>query len=296
MPAEDFGPTTLLSGSRHRQESARMSASIKHLILTRFNVPSPGREQHLRSQPGWLADRFRLFRDYCLPGVAQQTEQDFDWVIFFDEQTPAEFKAVIRELQQVYPFKAEFTDRYMMPEIIPGILPRYTGFDWLLTTRLDSDDILAVDHVARLREAATAGTSQVFNFPNGVILSTSGAAPRVYRIVDRKNPFASLLEPMSLEARTIWSEIHVKIGRLAPIRQIEGRPAWLQVVHGGNVSNRIKGTRVRLESMADLFPIVRTLPAGRESDLGIAAENYLYTPWRQARGLGRYVVARLKGL
>ena len=165
-----------------------MSARIKHVFLTRFNVPSPGRELHLRSQPGWLADRFRLFRDYCLPSVAQQTETDFDWVIFFDRETPAEFKQAIVDLQKVFPFHAEFTDLFMMPEIIPAVLPRYADCDWLLTTRLDSDDILAVDHVARLREAARAGTAQVFNFPNGAILSAAGAAPRLYRIVDRKIP------------------------------------------------------------------------------------------------------------
>ena len=274
-----------------------MSARIKHVFLTRFNVPSPGRELYLRSQPGWLADRFRLFRDYCLPSVAQQTKTDFDWVIFFDRETPAEFKQVIGDLQKVFPFHAEFTDLFMMPEIIPAVLPRYADCDWLLTTRLDSDDILAVDHVARLREAARAGAAQVFNFPNGAILSAAGATPRLYRIVDRKNPFASLLEPMALDARTIWGQIHVNIARLAPVRQLEGRPAWLQVVHGGNVSNRIKGTRVRLESMADLFPTISTLrDAEGESDFGIAAENYLLTPWRQARGVGRYVVARLKGL
>lgn len=274
-----------------------MSVRIKHVFLTRFNIPSPGRELYLRSQPGWLADRFRLFRDYCLPSVAQQTERDFEWVIFFDEQTPAEFKQIISDLQAVVPFQAEFTDLFMMPEIIPSVLPRYADCDWLLTTRLDSDDILAVDHVARLREAARAGISQVFNFPNGAILSTRTAVPRLYQIVDRKNPFASLLEPMSLKARTIWHEIHVNIARLAPVTQIEGRPAWLQVVHGGNVSNRIKGTRVRLSSMVDLFPTISALhDMGEESDLEITAENYLYTPWRQLRGAGRFVVARMKGL
>ena len=81
---------------------------------------------------------------------------------------------------------------------------------------------------------------------------------------------------MALDARTIWGEVHVNIARSAPVRQLEGRPAWLQVVHGANVSSRIKGTRVRLASMADLFPTLRDAEGGR--DFGIAAENHLLTP------------------
>jgi hypothetical protein len=274
-----------------------MAGKIKHVILTRFNIPSPGKELSIRSQPGWLAGRFELFRTYCLPSVAGQTEQDFEWVIVFDEQTPSEFLNEIRTLQKIYPFHAEFTSLSDMGDIVQSVLPRYVDSDWLLSTRLDSDDILAVDHVARLREALTADKSQVINFACGAILAVSKAAPRIYRIVDKKNPFASLLEPMGPSARTIWHEMHVNISRLAPVRQVEGQPAWLQVVHGGNVSNRTKGTRFRLDSTEDIFPILSQLrPATAESDLAIAAENWLATPWRQARGLGRYIVARMKGL
>lgn len=272
-----------------------MGSNIRHVILTRFNIPSPGRELTLRSKPGWLAGRFELFRDYCLPSVAGQTEQDFEWVIFFDEETPAEFRDEIERLQRVFPFHAAFTRLADMPEIIQSVLPRYQDADWLLSTRLDSDDILATDHVARLREAATPDHTRVVNFANGAILSLSGGSPHLYRITDRKNPFASLLEPMSETARTIWGEIHVNIARLGPVTQLDGHPGWLQVVHGGNVSNRVKGKRVKLADAEDIFPILRRM-ATPERDIDILLENWLATPWRQARGLGRYVIARAKGL
>jgi hypothetical protein len=38
-----------------------------------------------------------------------------------------------------------------------------------------------------------------------------------------------------------------------PVTEIEGPPAWLQVVHGTNVSNRIRGTRVGSSAYIGLF-------------------------------------------
>lgn len=273
-----------------------MGTTVQHVILTRFNIPSPGRELSLRSKPGWLAGRFKLFEDYCLPSVAAQTERDFEWVIFFGEETTAKFRMEIERLQQIFPFHAAFTDLADMPDIIQSVLPRYQGADWLLSTRLDSDDILAIDHVARLREAIEPGRPQVINFASGAILSLSGRSPRFYRITDKKNPFASFLEPMGKSAKTIWNEIHVNISRLAPVTQVEGRPGWLQVVHGDNVSNRVKGRRVKLTEDEDIFPVLRDLAVAPERDIDILLENWLATPWRQARGLGRYIIARAKGL
>lgn len=273
-----------------------MAGSIRHVIFTRFNIPSPGRERSLRAQPGWLAGRFDLFRRYCLPSVAGQSERDFAWVIFFGEETPAEYRAEIAALQAIFPFEAVFTGLADMPEIVAGVLPRYSDADWLLSTRLDSDDILAVDFVARLRAAITPGVSQTINFEHGAILSTSAGAPRLYEIVDRKNPFASLIEPMGADARSIWGEYHVNIARLGPVRQVGGAPGWLQVVHGGNVSNRVKGRRVRVDSRLDIFPLLGDVVPAGESNVGILSENLLATPFRQARGLVRYVDARMRGL
>ncbi|WP_299134485.1 glycosyltransferase [uncultured Amaricoccus sp.] len=58
-----------------------------HVIQTRFNMPSPGRESQIRARPGWLAGRFELFERYCLPSIAAQSLKDFHWVIYFDAAT-----------------------------------------------------------------------------------------------------------------------------------------------------------------------------------------------------------------
>jgi hypothetical protein len=261
-----------------------MTDKVKHFLLTRFNVASLGREQAIRLRAGWLAGRFDLFRKYCLPSVAAQTRQDFEWIVLFDEQTPDEYRRAISDFQKVYSFRAEFTGHFEMDKIAPQIMCSIEDADWLLTTRLDSDDILAVDHVARLREALIPARRQVINFLDGVILSIVDAQPRLYIVRDNANPFASLMEPMGPGLRTIWGEKHVAIERIAPIMQLGGTPAWMQIVHGSNVSNRIKGRRVRLNSFCEVFPSLDQLFEGvNEFGAGIRRENSVKLPMRQVK-------------
>ena len=261
-----------------------LAQPIKHYILTRFNVASPGREQAIRLRPGWLAGRFELFEKYCLPSVASQTIKEFEWIIFFDNTTSDHFREKIITLQKVFPFRAEFTHLSDMREIAPQAVRKNHSANWLLTSRLDSDDILAVDHVARLRAIIGPVRSQVINFLEGTILSVNRKGPRLYRIEDHSNPFASLLEPLRPEAKTIWGEKHVDISKMTPVRQIAGRPAWMQIVHGGNVSNRIKGERVAIADYRDAFPHLSMIAeTSKESREAIIFENMVASRLRNVR-------------
>lgn len=275
-------------------------SDVRHYLLTRFNVASPGREQAIRLKPGWLEGRFQLFRDMCLPSVADQTRQDFTWIVFFDEQTPAAYRDEIVRLQAIYPFEARFTGMFEMDKIVPSLVANAQSSPWLLTTRLDSDDILAVDHMERLHDAISDRRPQAINFRQGAILSIKSETPRLYVTQDDSNPFASLLEPMGDGVTTIWGVKHVEIERLAPVTQIDGAPAWLQVVHGANVSNRVKGKRVPLASLTDVFPYLSDAATMRsETALEIGGDNALGVV-RSLREAARATVKplyhRLRGL
>ena len=83
--------------------------AFTHVIQTRFNLATPGRELAIRTQPGWLLERFQLFELWCLPSVAAQTSRNFTWLIYFDEGTPEVFRKRIANLQRVFPFVPVFT-------------------------------------------------------------------------------------------------------------------------------------------------------------------------------------------
>ncbi|MGY6410416.1 MAG: glycosyltransferase [Alkalilacustris sp.] len=223
-----------------------------HILMTRFNLATPGRELAIRTQPGWLAGRFELFERYCLPSVAAQRTRDFHWIILFDIDTPQPFKDRIEALRAVFPFTPYYTP--MFPESgWPDSVRQSFDLDrpLLLTTRLDNDDALAADFVERLHRAVTdAGCAPgAYNFRHGLI--RRGDA--LYLLRHDRNAFFSWLEPVGPDMRTAPSIAHMRLFEAGPVRQIDGRPAWLQIVHGTNVSNKVRGRRVPGAAFADIF-------------------------------------------
>lgn len=255
-----------------------------HVVMTRFNMATPGAEQAIRLKPGWLDGRFALFERYCLPSIAAQTaeRESFHWMVFFDEATPAEFRARIERARAVFPFVAFFTPIFPA-EGWPRAIAETFGPEpapWLLTTRFDSDDALAADHVARLHGAleTRAPERASWNLTNGFVIEEG----RVYRHAHRSNAFASWLEPWQ-GARTCMSINHMRMAEHGPVHQIGGPAAWLQVVHGGNVSNKVRGRRVDGALARGRFPDAVLGPLRPASRAEIALENAVLTPLRAAR-------------
>ena len=121
--------------------------------------------------------------------------------------------------------------------------------DMLITTNLDNDDGLAVDFVERLHAAVTFNDRRAVFFVNGLIK----AADRVFAREDPDNAFCSVAEPWS-DPRMCWSDWHLLLRQSMPVAEIEGAPAWLQVVHGTNVSNRVRGRLTGAHRWRSVFP------------------------------------------
>jgi hypothetical protein len=261
----------------------QVGVDFTHVIMTRFNVERPRRHDPMRLDPDWLAGRFELFEKYCLPSVAAQTGRDFHWLVYFDADTPEPIRRRIEACREVFPFVPWFCGR-ISAEFWPGslaeALPARTP--WLLTTRFDNDDALAADHVARLQAAVAYGEPQrgSLNFPQGFVLDEGG---KLYALTHLANSFASWLEPWDAKARTAISINHLKMTRVGPVRQLDGAAAWLQVVHGGNVSNKVRGRRVAPEAAAGRFPAAALAGLRGASGIAIALENLVLTPIRSAR-------------
>ena len=230
---------------------------FKHVILTRFNLATPGREQAIRNQPGWLEHRFQLFERFCLPTIAAQTNKNFLWVIFFDQETPEEFKNRIEHLRHVQEFYPYYTGLFPSDgwgDAIRDVLGAQNPQTHLLTTRLDNDDGLAFDFVDRLHnsvfEIDTIATPIALNFACGFVLARN----KLYAHRHKSNAFASLLEPFDEQLRTISTIPHMDLEKHVALRQIEGSGAWLQVIHETNVSNKIRGVRVSTKDARLHFP------------------------------------------
>jgi len=258
------------------------SGEIQHFVLTRFNIASPGRESNIRNRPGWLTRRFELFERYCLPSMAAQTERRFQWIIYFDENTPEQFRGRIAQAQSMVPFEARFVGITRMSDVARDVIERVKpGTQRVLTTRLDNDDAVSSAFLANVRIAAEQSPDDtVLNFPHGFALRDG----RLYTAYDSSNPFTSLVEDCQ-DIQTIWSAQHRELGTKWRLKQVDVRYLWLQIVHGENVANRIKGMRVRKEAGLADFAALRDDDFQPNSRVSMMFDNLVLYPLRTLREL-----------
>jgi hypothetical protein len=261
---------------------------IDHVVLTRFNLPTTGVEGLIRAQEGWLENRIELFERYCAPSVAKQT-QPVTWIIYLDPESPSWlierlaplsnrglFRPILRASVNQGELMADIRDT--VPE--PG--------DVLITTNLDNDDGLAVDFSERLRAVEITHRQAAVYLVHGLIKSPDG----VFLRTDRHNAFCSVREPWQ-GASTAWATYHNEFSRSMPVIRLDGPPGWLQVVHGANVSNRVRGRLVSPKPYAGRFgDVLNDTPEPSSIDL---ATDLVRLPMRVARDGARAAV-RVAGL
>lgn len=256
---------------------------LHHTLITRFNLATPGREIAFRTRPGWLEERFALFERYCLPSVAAQSCQSFDWILFFDDGTPLWAREAATRLQAVRPFHALYTPLFGndgWAQAVRAVAGPPQPGRLLVTSNLDNDDALAFDYVERVQKAARESARHgrfAVNVPEGCVLS-DGA---LFAHKHLHSAFTNLVEPDDEGFATTMTIRHMELFDHVPVVQAQGPAGWLQVVHGGNVSNRVRGRRIGPKEAGRQFP---------QSVLGAIATPSL--PVRLAEAL---VLAPLRG-
>lgn len=272
---------------------------LAHVVLTRFAVRLT--EDAAAPSDEWIARRRRLFEAYCLPSMQAQTRQDFRWVLFVDpgisETSRAELASyrsvlpgiVVADLSPDDPLGYERAVRALLPDEATAVV----------TTRIDNDDAVSVDHIARIREAVAgvaADERRAFVFTSGYELS----AGRLYWRPFPRSPFASLVEPTLGTLSTVMGAGHEALDAVAPVTELAGDAAWLQVVHGDNILNRVRGVRVPRSRLHGAFVVADEALYRPESRLGLLAgvpASYARLGWDVATN-PRYlkkVVALLTG-
>jgi len=216
---------------------------ITHVLTTRFNVRfahSPSSSAHALSLQ-WLAERVGLFEKYCLPSVLYQTLKPDVWLIWLDRDSPPQLREWARQWQAKCDFiRPVYVGAFDVPVAVESVREYADpSAGWLLTSRLDNDDAIHPRFFEVLRRSAVEGQREFLNVPRGLIV----AGGKCYRKSIAANPFISFSEP-SYEPRTVWAEQHGLLGSIAPVRQVALRDGWIQIVHGGNLSNTVRGVRV----------------------------------------------------
>jgi hypothetical protein len=249
------------------------SQRMKHFIITPFYVRREltGKTDYSLPPAEWLEHRLQLFEDYCLPSVVNQSNQDFEWFIYFDESTPARYLDRIGSLTAPYRnICIKPCAFWESPTIIKHVVAALDhGTKWIMTSRLDNDDGLHRDFVALLH-AAVEERREFLNFPRGIILYSG----KCYIYQHRSNAFLSFVEPAQ-SPRTAFSLAHEQATQVAPVRQLGKTPAFLQVVHGKNVSNKPRGTRIHTRRALVGFEAIAAIQrlGADETSFGVIVDN-----------------------
>ena len=218
----------------------------------------------------WLIARQKLFEKFCLPSVLSQTNKDFEWILVSDSRTPDSFKKVLDS----YPATVLYADigegslaaknthrraiklEEAVAEPIRGYLETKDA-DYVVTTRLDNDDAISTNHIDKIQyyvRDTWRGKPFWFNLIRGY----KWCGGNVYPIGALQNPFISFVEPKGalLTAYQCCHQLAPQSGY--PVVQIrEGNPTWMQVIHGGNLMNKLMRYRgeVPFSTVSHLFKI-----------------------------------------
>lgn len=262
---------------------------VPHVFLTRFNVPTNRVESSIYSE-SWLADRIRLFETYTLPSVRAQSTLARYWLVYLGADSPPWLRQYMSNLSDERLLRPVYLERPLSKAGIREDIVAVTGREGgpVITSNLDNDDGLATDYVDRLRGIEVDRAHAVLCLDEGLILAGS----RVYHRVDRRNAFSAVLGDLGTpEFRSCWSEWHNRLHLVLPAFHGRGGPAWLQVVHGVNVSNRVRGRLALVEPYRYMFPdILRSVVDPSPKD--VRRDRLILGPGRDVRDTVRASAAR----
>jgi len=254
-----------------------------HFLLTRFSavlVPSgpPADEE-------WLWYRLGFFVDAALPSVAgQRGAAPFRWLVLLDDRCPDDFRSQVEELAADGTFTPLWTHEPYRPGLFARAAAERSAAPYLITTRLDSDDAIATDHLAAVQGQFARQERLFVNFTRGVQLDRSGA---VYRRDDVSGPFLSLIErrnPGTPPLTVYAAAAHTRARALAPVLEVHAPPMWAQVVHGSNLMNIVNGPRISPRVVNERFAL--DLAYRREPSLPrLAAEKAVHRARLLALGI-----------
>ena len=254
--------TTLLTNRKARVMATNPSAIVGmirfSIVLRESNFFPPLSEQGYHARKARIFDRarlqrrFQLFEEICLPSLAAQTDPDFNMMLITSRDLPDwahdRLMGLVRELPNVY------VRAYRPLANIQRVFKR-SVFEMLDPTapitasfRLDDDDALASDYIARLRTHMVSDkVGKIVTFSHGHQLALSDGALQVWDDT-RECGSAGLALVQRGGVKSIPETVtihclggHRKVGQFAPVINDKSDAMYVQTANGVNVTGRRGG-------------------------------------------------------
>jgi len=227
---------------------------FNHFIITRFNLKFTRSNWKLDKQKNavltdeWLSHRMRLFLNYCLPSVLNQSVHNFTWVLYVDSETNYKVKCKLKDISHSYSFiKIIFVDSYETFEqtYCNKILElNKEAKRYIITTRLDNDDVIHADFVKRIQKSFNYQNYMAVNFLK-VLMINPRNTNKIHIDYQFSNHFVSVIEV--IENKTIcgcYSKGDVHWDVKGKVIQIMDKPYCLEIISDRNMINRFRGLPV----------------------------------------------------
>ncbi len=218
------------------------SNELPFLLMTRFALhpdaeiidwlgTGGGRPVRRYLDDVWLSKRFDWFEQICAPSVRGQEDQGFEWLIGLSSEVPTFW---VNRLSRVAGGGARIL--LVEPEASFSEVRRELGHgDEFISARLDSDDAVSSDFIAKVKDRITPG--EALCLVHGIQLNES---PRgLFHRFSRSNSFSAF---WTLGNRDVFElGRHKDIGATVPLRHtLTLRPHYLVYVHDSNTSRYSK--------------------------------------------------------
>ncbi len=271
-------------------------------ILTRVNIGFRNGKTcagHKVDHTKWLDARLKIFERFTLPSIMAQTEKRFRWLLFFSPETPDSFADRIagyqRQCPQLVPVFSYMTcekggeeveririrlgvkddGREEKIELHSHIAAKVFGIidgdllanptDWVLTTRIDSDDVVSKDFMDVIYRAKK--DHHFISIPRGYVYDSR--TKEVWKKNSAHNAWLTLVEPaIPGQIWTVWISAHTQpvtdyqraTNKTIPlIQRGTDRPRWVATRHGTNSTPLVRAEKQTLKALTDdpLFSAVK---------------------------------------
>ena len=223
----------------------RQGDEVVHYVITRINT---SHYHGINLSTDWAEKRSRLFKENTFSSISRQTETRFRWLLFFDDDTPEDLFTEVLEMGEkagayVIWNKGKFTSDSVSQAISNQHWGEKEPPEWILTTRLDSDDIVCDDFFKLVRSEFELNRRSDNNFSieltNGVVYweemshacSSENLSSDFITYAERYDESKPLITCYGLGGRYVRSE------------QRRTRAAWCKMVHDANGIYSVKPDR-----------------------------------------------------
>lgn len=184
----------------------------------------------------WMEHRNGVFDRFCFPGLVMQCGE-ITVGIFMDEATPPHWMPNTAGcfVQKVTCATIK-KERQEMIQRMPT-----KGFSYILTIRLDNDDMLmpgiVTDLEARAAKLLAVGTKPPFAIymKNGFKFNMNKNTMKPVSM--RHGPFVAVVDKAGKNPQTVWCTAHMKIPNKMSVFSLKTR-GFVQIVHNYNLRNK----------------------------------------------------------